>query len=189
MQINAWEIWHVLNESLHLIPSSRARLGSLPWALCVRTLHRPFRSSRHSDISFIRGPASFRHDPGATLNVSSPARLCGDTNTALHTRSCVALQDGAFKGSFISNDEIQWSSGSSHSPLSPSNALTVTKNVSVKCCSVGRTFRKCNVWWLSWTIVSPDADYQRNTFLFLKAPNQKQAFVKTGQNAEAWEVG
>lgn len=83
------------------MPSSRARLGSLPWALCVRTLHRPFRSSRHRDISFNRGPASFRHGPG----VSSSARLpfCGDKNTkALHTPHTQSRgnQDRAFKRDF-----------------------------------------------------------------------------------------
>lgn len=131
-----------MNEYLHLMPSSRARLGSLPWALCVRTLHRPFRSSRHRDISFNRGPASFRQDPGVTFSVSSSGRLwfCGDKNTERKTRSRVN-QDRAFQGNiqslilnygstmkprlvtFATGDLREWL-------FSPSNAITDTKNMS-----------------------------------------------------------
>lgn len=96
-----------MDEYLHLMPSSRARLGSLPWALCVRTLHRPFRSSRHRDISFNRGPASFRQDPGVTFSVSSSGRLwfCGDKNTERKTRSRVN-QDRAFQGNIQFNFKL-----------------------------------------------------------------------------------
>lgn len=36
---------------LHLIPSSKERLGSLPWALWVRILHSAFKSNKQWDIS------------------------------------------------------------------------------------------------------------------------------------------
>lgn len=188
------------------MPSSRARLGSLPWALCVRTLHRPLRSSRHRDISFNRGPASIRHGPG----VSSSARLpfCGDKTARLYTLLPVSHsrgnQDRAFKGTFILNYGsttkpwlVTFATGALRESLfSPSNAITDTK----KC--YFSILRSSFVVWeeLSefWTVklvtklnncVSPDTDYQQNTFLFLRAEerNHKQLFVKTSQ-IEQWEV-
>lgn len=126
------------------MPSSRARLGSLPWALCVSTLHRPFRSSRHRDISFNRGPASFRQDPEVTFSVSSSGRLwfCGDKNTERKTRYTHSRvnQDRGFQGniqSLILNYRgtmktrlVAFATGGLREWLfSPSNAITETKNV------------------------------------------------------------
>ncbi len=177
-----------MDEYLHLMPSSRARLGSLPWALCVRTLHRPFRSSRHRDISFNRGPDSFRQDPGVTFSVSSSGRLwfCGDKNTERKTRSRVN-QDRAFQGniqSLILNYGSTMKPRLSHLPLEiwengyfHLQMLLRTQRMCLKCdfsilhCSVGGTFR---VWMTKLNnCVHPDTDYQCNSFPLIRAYSNK----------------
>lgn len=60
---------------LHLIPSSKERLGSLPWALWVRILHSAFKSNKQWDISLNNWSATGIFSDIGCLDCST-SRIC-----------------------------------------------------------------------------------------------------------------
>lgn len=116
------------------MPRSRARLGSFPWALWVRTLQRPLRSSRHRDISFNSGPASFRQDPAATFDESSSVRLRSCENNQIQNKKCETQASELRKSFWTNPQDRKWAKG-------PQETLKMIK--------------LCVCVW-------PDTDYQRS---------------------------